>query len=379
MSDLLQNLLEDGPMEVTETDQGLPEYLSILSEDHQKKAYDMSEKIDYRDLNFANSFGVTVQQKLSNFSNQLALQIQKSDTTNVSDTLDYLIEKIESINLLELSEDEEQQQISKRKGFINKVFGMDNFNSEEELILNQYQLIIKEVDELATGLNRESHVLINDLNLLDNMYVMNKDYYSAISIYVAAGKLRMSQIENEILPALQKQADLTNDPMISEEIQDLVRFQNQLEKKVHDLHVSQQISLQKAPQIRIIQENHRILIEKIQSSILNTIPLWKDQFVMYMTMQRQTQIVAIQKKVNDTTNELLKRNSELLKMNTIAIARENERRMVDMETLQITHANLISTIEEVLQLQAEGRANRRAAEKELIAMDRQLHSVMMKS
>ena len=377
MSDLLNDLLEDKPMEIAAAENEMPEYLSLLPDSQREKAYELSERIDYKDLNSASAFGLVLQQKLSNFSNQISVQVQNSDTLKVSNTLDHLIEKIGTINLMELAEPDKNA-VEKKTGFFSKMFGFDTKSEAEANPISQYQILVSEVDDLAKGLGKESQALMNDLKLLDNMYTMNKDYYSAISIYVAAGKIALANIENKVIPELQQKASLTNDPMLNEEIQDLVRFHNQLEKKVHDLHLSQQISLQKAPQIRIIQENNRILVEKIQSSVLNTIPLWKDQFIMYLTLQRQAKAVEIQKKVNDTTNDLLMKNSELLKMNTVAIARENERGLVDLETLQATHANLISTVEEVLQIQAEGRANRQSAEKELIAMDKQLNSVMMK-
>jgi len=331
--------------------------MSQLQPKQQEKAIEISQTIDIKDMQNIMYFGSNIQEKLSSFSNELAEQVHKSDTSSIKQAMANLVEKINQVNWQEIS--------GKGKGLLAKFLPK---SSTSQKLISKYQKLGVEVDYLAKRLDKEKQILLTEIELLDRMYEMNKDYYVAISVYIAAGKHKLSEIETTILPALQSSHDL----MKAEELQDLQHFKHQLEKRVHDLHVSQQIALQKAPQIRMIQENHRMLAEKIQSSILNTIPLWKDQFIIGLTLERQKQAIDMQKKVTDTTNELLMKNSELLRTNSVEVAKENERGIVDMETLKQTQANLLATIDEVLKIQEDGRMKRKQAEQELLEMDQQL-------
>jgi len=361
MSEFLATLLDETTNE--QTAEKPKDFMSQLPPMQQKKAIELAEKIDLKDIQSVMYFGANIQEKLSDFSNELASQVHKSDTSNVKAVMGNLIEKIGQVDWQEIS--------GKGKGLLAR---LRPATTPSQKLISKYQKLGVEVDYLAKKLEKEGQLLLTEIDLLERMYEKNKDYYVAISVYIAAGKHKIADIENNILPMLQEKEDL----MILEEARDLQNLKNQLEKRIHDLHLSQQIALQKAPQIRMIQENHRTLIEKIQSSVLNTIPLWKDQFIIGLTLERQKQAIDMQKKVTDTTNELLLKNSELLRTNTVEVAKENERGIVDMETLKQTQSNLLATIEEVLKIQEEGRTKRKAAEQELLEMDQQLKTYFAK-
>lgn len=366
MSDLLDDLLNDTQVANTSNENQVQDFMSTLPAEQQVKAKEISSKINTKDIQSVIGYGANVQEKLLNFSNQLAEEVHKSDTSGVKQVLSQLMTKIGQFDLSEVT--------GKGKGLFSKFLPA---KSPSQKLISKYQKMGVEVDYISTRLEKEGQLLVKEIDMLDKMYDMNKDYYTAISVYIAAGKHKIHEIETTELPALQLQATPTN-PLAMEEVQDLQRYVHMLEKRVHDLHLSQQISLQKAPQIRMIQENHRMLVEKIQSSVLNTIPLWKDQFILGLTLERQSQAIEMQKKVTDTTNELLLKNSELLKTNSVEIAKENERGIVDLETLQQTMSNLLGTIDEVMKIQETGREKRQLAEQELLKMDQQLKEALVK-
>jgi uncharacterized protein YaaN involved in tellurite resistance len=214
--------------------------------------------------------------------------------------------------------------------------------------------------------------LLKDITMFDGLYGKNIDYIKEIDLYIIAGKMKLQEINETILPELKRKADASGDAIDAQKVQDIAQMANRLEKKIHDLQLSRMIAIQTSPQIRLIQNNDQLLVEKIQSSILNTIPLWKNQVVIAIGIYRQKKAVEMQKKVTDTTNELLKKNAEMLKQGTIDVARESERGIVEIETLKKVHGDLISTIEETLKIQQEGRVKRREAEGELVKIEGEL-------
>ena len=244
-------------------------------------------------------------------------------------------------------------------------------------MFSKYQSINVEIDKIADKLEGSRQMLMRDLIMLDNLFEKNKQFYDALNIYIAAAEYKLESLQNETLPALQQKASNTNDYLAIQEVNDVNHFINRLEKRVHDLQLSRQIAIQSAPQIRLIQEVNQTLVEKIQSSILTAIPLWKNQVVIALTLLRQKTAMEAQRQVSKTTNDLLTRNSELLKQNTIDVAKENERGIVDIETLKRTQANLLSTLEEVLQIQQDGRIKRQEAERELADMEQDLKTKLL--
>jgi uncharacterized protein YaaN involved in tellurite resistance len=208
--------------------------------------------------------------------------------------------------------------------------------------------------------------------LLEQLYDTNKDYFQALNVYIAAGEIKLEEIHEKTIPALKQEAEATNDQMKFQDVKDMIQFADRLDKRLYDLKLSREITIQSAPQIRLIQNTNQALVEKIQSSIMTAIPLWKNQVAIALTLIRQRHAVEAQKQVSKTTNELLLKNAEMLKTNTIETARENERGLVDIETLKKTQESLITTLEETLRIQEEGRTKRRLAEQELASMENEL-------
>ncbi|HDU0715484.1 TPA: toxic anion resistance protein, partial [Staphylococcus pseudintermedius] len=204
------------------------------------------------------------------------------------------------------------------------------------------------------------------------LYQQNKDYFDVLNLYIAAAEQKKSEIEQHVLPEIRQRVKAADDQMVVQDVADMEQFVDRLEKRIYDLKLSRQISLQSAPQIRMIQNVNQALAEKIQSSILTSIPLWKNQMAIALTLQRQQKAATAQKQVTDTTNEILLRNSEMLRQNARVTAEENERGIVDIETLKTTQDNIIQTIEETLQIQQEGREKRQQAEKDLLALESDL-------
>ncbi|MDX1771839.1 MAG: toxic anion resistance protein, partial [Planococcaceae bacterium] len=234
------------------------------------------------------------------------------------------------------------------------------------------QKLSTQIDRIGIQLEHSKRGLIEDVHMLDKLYDQNKAYFQALNIYIAAAEIKRDEIVNQIIPALRQKAEASSDQMAYQEVNDMAQFLDRLEKRLYDLQLSRQITIQSAPQIRMIQQTNQTLAEKIQSSIMTSIPLWKNQIAIALTLNRQLKAVEAQKQVTKTTNDLLLKNSEMLKMNSIETAKENERGIVEIETLKQTQENLLQTIEETLRIQADGRVKRKAAEKEIARMEDEL-------
>lgn len=234
------------------------------------------------------------------------------------------------------------------------------------------QSVSAQVDRISIELDKNKALLVKDIQLLDGLYQQNKDYFDVLNLYIAAAEQKKTEIEQHVLPEMRQRVKAADDQMVVQDVADMEQFVDRLEKRIYDLKLSRQISLQSAPQIRMIQNVNQALAEKIQSSILTSIPLWKNQMAIALTLQRQQKAATAQKQVTDTTNEILLRNSEMLRQNARVTAEENERGIVDIETLKTTQDNIIQTIEETLQIQQEGREKRQQAEKDLLALESDL-------
>lgn len=369
----LDELLNDpfaSPTLATQLDQPVAKQLSTynnLAPEYQEKAQKIAEQIDYKNQQAILQYGVAAQSELSQFSQSVLQHVQTKDTGPVGDVIADLMSKIRQVNPDDFT--------TKKKGFISKVFS--GLSKPIQNLLTKYQSINVEIDKIADKLERSKQMLYRDITMLDSLYDKNKQFYDALNIYIGAAEYRLETLRNEALPALQQEAKAKNDYLMAQEVNDLSQFINRLEKRVHDLKLSRQIAVQSAPQIRLIQEVNQTLVEKIQSSILTAIPLWKNQIVIATTLLRQKAAMEAQKQVSKTTNDLLTRNSEMLKQNTIEVAKENERGIVNIETLRQTQSDLITTLEEVLKIQEEGRTKRTEAEAELYQMETDLKTKLM--
>lgn len=313
------------------------------------------------------SYGANAQSQLSQFSHDMLNQVQSKEIGPVGDSLKQLMSKLKEID--------PEQLTKQNKNVFQRMFGKVNRSVNE--LLAKHKGVASQVDRISVQLENSKDLLVRDVQLLDNLYEENKAYFEALNIYIRAAELKKNEIEKETLPELRQRATASNNQMATQDVNDMIQYMNRLDKRIHDLKLSRQITLQSAPQIRMIQNINQSLAEKIQSSILTSIPLWKNQMAIALTLLNQESASKAQKAVTDTTNELLSKNSEMLKQNALMTAEENERGIVDIETLKYTQENLLETIEETLRIQTEGKAKRQAAEKELLQMEEELKTRLL--
>ncbi|WP_394187076.1 toxic anion resistance protein [Metabacillus halosaccharovorans] len=336
--------------------------LDVLPEENRKKAIQLAEQIDPKNQQAIALYGTQAQSKLLSFSHSMLDHVQKKDTGEIGQIIGDLMKKLEQVSPDALKPE--------KRGLISKMFGKIS-NSVQE-VLTKYQKTGAQIDRISVKLDHSKTGLLQDIQVLEQLYEQNKEYFHALNVYIAAGELKLEELQNKTIPELKKKAELTQDQMAFQEVNDLMQFADRLEKRTHDLVLSRQVTMQSAPQIRLIQSANQALVEKIQSSITTAIPLWKNQVAIALTLLRQKDAVEAQKLVSKTTNDLLLKNAEMLKVNTIETAKENERGLVDVDTLKKVQDHLISTLEETLRIQAEGRAKRLQAEQDLALMETDL-------
>ena len=336
--------------------------VDVLPAENQVRVYELVKQIDPTDVQAMTLYGSQAQEKLSSFSHEMLHQVQKQDIGEVGQILTDLMQRLSLISPSDLKDNE--------SGFFKKLFGKVSRSIQETL--SKYQKVSTQIDRISVQLDQSKNQLLKDIQILDQLYEKNKDYFDAINIYIAAAELKLIEVNEEVIPALKQKAEASGDQMDAQDVNDMMQFANRLEKKMYDLQLSRQITIQTAPQIRLIQNTNQALAEKIQSSIMTAIPLWKNQIVITLALLRQKNAVAAQKQVSETTNTLLLKNSELLKDNTIETAKANEAGLVDIETLKKTQDNLMTALEETLRIQSEGRIKRQQAQQELEHMEENL-------
>jgi len=364
LDELLSNPFGEEELVVNkEADPAKPvKLLDVLPEENRQKAIQLAEQIDPKNQQAVALYGTQAQSKLLNFSHSMLDHVQKKDTGEIGQIIGDLMKKLEQVNPDALKPE--------KRGILSKMFGKIS-NSVQE-VLTKYQKTGAQIDRISVKLDHSKTGLLQDIQVLEQLYEQNKEYFHALNIYIAAGELKLEELQTKTIPELKKKAELTQDQMAFQEVNDLMQFADRLEKRTHDLVLSRQITMQSAPQIRLIQSANQALVEKIQSSITTAIPLWKNQVAIALTLLRQKDAVEAQKLVSKTTNDLLLKNAEMLKVNTVETAKENERGLVDVDTLKKVQDHLISTLEETLRIQAEGRAKRLQAEQDLAMMETDL-------
>ena len=338
-----------------------------LPAERQEQAKQLAVKIDANDAQSVISYGSAAQAKLSEFSQSMLNHVQAQDIGPVGDSLTELMYRLQEANPDELRAGE--------GNIFQRVFGKVKQSIYE--VTAKYQKIGAQIDKISVKLDKEKDGLLKDNLMLEQLYQKNKDYFDALNIYIAAGELKMEELQTTIIPEAMKKAEETGDQMDVQIANDYTQFLDRLDKRTHDLRLARQITIQQAPQIRLIQNTNQALAEKIQASIATVIPLWKNQVVIALTLLRQKDAVTAQRQVSETTNDLLKKNSEMLKISAIETAKENERGIVDIETLQTTQNDLIETIQETLRIQKEGKEKRRHAEVELGHMEEDLKQKLL--
>ena len=335
-----------------------------LTPAEQKQVDDFAQQIDIHDTAIIMQYGAGAQKKMSTFSENALTSVRSKDLGEVGDMLSSLVVELKSFDIKE----EEQ------KGFLgffkktgNKITAMKA----------RYATAESNVGQIVKTLEGHQVTLLKDIAMLDQMYGQNVVYFKELTMYILAGKKKLAEVEATELPALQQKAQESGLPEDAQAANDLANLCDRFSKKLHDLELTRTISIQMAPQIRLIQNNDTLMNEKIQSTLVNTIPLWKSQMVLSLGVAHSQQAAKAQREVTDMTNELLRRNSEALKTATIETAKESERGVVDIETLQLTNKNLIESLDEVVRIQTEGRQKRAEAEVELARIEGELKTKLL--
>ena len=333
-----------------------------LSPDERSRVDTIVQSVHPEDSQAVIQYGVAAQSKIAEFADTVLDEIRSKDGGHAGQILSDLLVSIKDLNVNSLASESP----------LSKVPLLGSLVSAARRFVQRYEKLSVQIERIVNELDKARVQLMKDITLLDKLYEKNTQYQRDLDLFIVAGERFLLESREKLIPELQKTAESTKDPMDAQRLQDANQFLVRFEKKLHDLKLSRMITIQSAPQIRLIQNNDQALVEKIQTSILNTIPLWKNQVIIAITLFRQKKALTLQKEVADTTNELLTKNSELLKQSSIDIARESERGIVDIETLQKVNTDLITTIEETLRIQQEGRSKREAAEVELRRMEGEL-------
>jgi uncharacterized protein YaaN involved in tellurite resistance len=337
-----------------------------LAPEAQKKVTEIAEKIDITDSEAVTTYGVSIQSEISEFSDGVLDRVSTNESGYVGEVLTDLMVKVKDINVNDIA--------GKRGSFAKMA---KSFKNKFNRFMARYQKLGTQVDTIVSQLEKAKGELLSDIALLDTLHAKNLDFMKDLELYIMAGQMKLKEIRDIMLPELEAKAKETGDQADVQRYSDMTALADRFEKKLHDLMLSRMITIQTSPQLRLIQNNDQVLVEKIQSSILNTIPLWKNQIVIAISLYRQKSAIELQKQVTDTTNELLQKNSELLKENAINAAYEAERGIVDIETLKNVNANLIETIDETIRIQKEGQAKRVAAQKELKVLEDTLKAKLL--
>ncbi len=334
-----------------------------LTPEEERRVADFAEKIDLKDSNLILQYGAGAQKKIADFSEAALDNVKSKDLGEVGQILSEVVVELKSIEV----EEEEKGLFGFFKKSVNRVEGIKAKYAKAETNVNQ----------ICKVLQNHQIQLLKDIALLDKMYDLNTTYFKELTMYIMAGKRKLARVQQEELPALLERAAKSGLPEDAQAANDLSSMLNRFEKKLHDLELTRMISIQMAPQIRLVQNNDTLMTEKIQSTLVNTIPLWKSQMVLAIGISHSEQAAKAQREVTDMTNDLLKKNAEVLKTATIQTAKESERGIVDMETLKKTNESLITTLDEVVRIQADGRTKRREAEVELSRMEGELKSKLL--
>lgn len=358
--------VEEAPVEEKQAEQTPVEKLDIssLSPAEQAAVRDFSEKIDIKNTDQVMNYGSAAQKNISEFSDAALSSVKTKDLGECGDMLSELVVELKGLNF-----DEEE-----KKGFLGLFKKASQTIAEKKAQFDKAEV---NVDKIVEELEKHEITLMKDISMMDKMYEKNEEYMKELTMYILAGKLKIEQLRNVELPEYVAKAKETGLPEDAQAANDFANLIGRFEKKIHDLELTRTISVQMAPQIRMVQNNDSLMAEKIRSSIVNTIPLWKNQMVLALSLYHSEQAMQAQRNVTDVTNELLMKNAKTLHQGSVNVAKESERGIVDMETLKQTNLELIATLDEVRQIQDDGRARRAQAEDELARIEVELKDKLL--
>ena len=337
-----------------------------LSPEQRVRVEEVKNSIDLMDSQAALQYGVGAQRNISSFSDNILTQVRSKDSGYVGELMSDLVLKVKEVDVDGLDE-----------GFLDKLPFLKNASRAVKKFMQRYEKLEVQIDRIEQQLDQARMQMLKDITMFDGLYEKNLEYFRELQIYIAAGEEKLKELQEITLPQLRAEATAKGDAMSAQVVRDFEDTVNRFEKKIHDLKLSKAVAIQTAPQIRLIQNNDKMLVDKIQTAILSTIPLWKSQIVLALGLHRQESVLKMQRSVSDATNTLLTKNAELLRQNSTEVARESERGIVDLQTLKKVNADLISTIEETIKIQQEGRAARQNAETELLSIEQKLKEALL--
>lgn len=339
----------------------------LISPEDRKRIDEIKNAIDLTDSQASVQYGVNAQRNIAEFSDTILNNIRSKDSGYVGELLSNLVVKVKGFEV----------DGSSNGSFIKKIPILGSLVGKAQNMMAEYDKLSVQVDKIQGELDKARMVMLKDIVMFDNMYNKNVEYFKELQLYIRAGEEKIQELQTQTIPRLRQEAASSQNQMAVQLVSDFENAVSRFEKKVHDLKLSKTIAIQTAPQIRLIQNNDKVLVDKVQSAIFNTIPLWKSQIVIALGLSRQQKVLQMQREITNTTNELLRRNAEMLKQNTLETARETERGIVDIETVKKVNDDLISTIEETIKIQQEGRQKRKAAEAELVQIEDRLKQTLL--
>ena len=339
----------------------------LLSEEEKAAIDEFCAKVDVSDTTQILQYGAAAQNKISTFSDSVLQNVKTKNTGDVGDLLSELVVQVKDF-------DGDVPESLNPKGLYGLFFSA---KKSIEKMIAKFNKVETNIGKIEAKLESQKIRMLKDITIFDTMYEKNLEYFKELSLYIIAGEKKLEELRNVTLPELQKKAEESGEQADIQAVNDMVNMINRFEKKIYDLKTTRIISIQMAPQIRLIQNNDSELVEKIQSSLINTIPLWKNQIVISLGLANAKAALGVQKEVAQTTNDMLQRNSEMLKQGTIEIAEESEKAIVNVETLQKTNKDIIETLDKVLEIHQNGRIKRVEAEKELVNIEKELKDKLL--
>ena len=331
-----------------------------LTPQERQRVDEIKKEIDFLDPQTDVQYGVGAQRNIADFSQRILGQVRTKDSGTAGELLLELSEKVRKSDVAKIGNNE---------GILDKIPFLKSAKDRIRRFQAQYETLEVQVDRIEGELEKARMEMLKDINMFETLYQKNLEYFRELECYITAGEEKVAEVRQETLPGLRQEAAESGDPMAAQVLRDFEDTVNRFEKKLHDMKLSRTIAIQTAPQIKMIQNNDKMLVDKIQTAVLNTIPVWKSQIVIALGLYRQQKTLQMQREITDTTNQLLEKNAELLKTNTLETAKESERGIADIATLKKVNDDMIRTIEETLRIQREGSVKRHEAEKELARLE----------
>ena len=343
--------------------------VTTLTPEDRTKVDQIKDKIDLQDTQLLAIYGANTQKGIAQFSDTILSEVRSKDVGAVGDLMADLMVKVRDLDISEIG----------NQSFLDKIPFLKNMHQSVDRYLAKYDVMESQIDKIQAQLESSRMMLLKDIGTFDKLYEKNVEYFQDLQLYIVAGEEKIQEMRQETLPALFKEAEASGESMAMQVVKDFEDTVNRFEKRVFDLKTSKTMAIQTAPQIKLIQNNDKLLVDKVTDAVNNVIPLWKSQVVIALGLNRQSQVIKMQQEISNTTNELLERNAKNLRQNTIATAKEAERSTIDVETLKKVNDELIATIEETISIQNNAKQARKEAETELTAIENNLKEAVVKA